>query len=945
MNYEPDDPRLTAYALNELDEASNREIEAHLQEDPEARRMVEEIRATSALLSSELKKESAPKLHAGQRAAIQNLSRSGARKTAPKPAVPLRTYRPFVAAVAALLLVSVTMFWFTASQNAPRVAQLKAYGYKNTPSEPHSEADEHVQLATKYDDAKIVSEKSSTPHQNEAGGGAVGAELDDVIGVGGISTSGTGGGWGAGNGSGNKKTSNKPGDNFETINLDRPDSHSASGNPDSGNTSRKRESSMLADREAKKKAGEETPALSLGYVAADNDVADRVTFSDQVIISPPQKEVTKSKSEYGLKNSIEEISRTLPAAVSAPPMNPVENKPQPVVVTARVEPAKIAKPAELTLEQDQFKNEVKKISPVATPAKIMPVEPPRESVVATIQPPVSTPEKILAGRVSLLSDEGKKESKKPSARPLNNHVLPVTETPVSGPAAPLNPLGYATPETKKPEIPLRYAPPQYQSYIQPTYNLPQSSEEYARVNDNTFRDTNVLEHRLSTFSADVDTAAYSNVRRFINQGQLPPADAVRIEEMVNYFKYDYTAPKDGKPFHVFMELAQCPWNPNHKLARIGVKAAEIEKNQRPASNLVFLIDVSGSMESEKKLPLVKQGLTALVENLNDNDRVSIVTYASGTTLALPSTPCNQKGAIINAIRKLHAAGSTNGGDGIQRAYQQAAENFLRGGVNRVILATDGDFNVGITDQAQLTELIEAKAKEGVFLTVLGYGMGNLKDAKLELLADKGNGNYAYIDTDAESRRVLVDQMSGTLVTVAKDVKFQVEFNPSRVRAHRLVGYENRILAHADFKNDAKDAGEIGAGHIVTALYEIVPTRNSVALPGTDPLRYLPADAEATQLAQSEELLMLKIRYKLHNQDTSSLLEFPVQDNATSYGKASKDFKFSAAVAGFGMLLRGSPYRGNSTFESILELGGECVNGVPERKEFIELVQKARDLRR
>jgi len=846
MTYEPDDPRLTAYALNELDEDASREIEAHLQEDPEARRMVEEIRATSALLTTELKKESGPKLHTGQRVAIQTVARIGTKSPPSKRPEPLRQYRPFIAAAAALLLISVTMFWFTTEKRNAPVA-LKTYGYKTPPSSSVS-ADAKHQYAENPKEERLETSSEKT-------------NSDEVF----------------------------SSDSRENV----------------GAFAGRERSQFGYSR--KEKEGE-VERMRVPASETRTEIQQRMK-ERQAILEEAEKKAAANETPLVVGRK-EGVVKKLPSSMPQGATTPADYAPQKSPVappsSVRTQPTDdVGKRAVGGLAfDDKFKNEFKK-------AQTRPLAP--DEGVTNLKNTVDNPAP-LGDRISTTS-----------------------------PATPLNPLGYTTPEAKKPEPPLRYAPTQYRSYIQPTYILPQGSEEYARVNDNTFRDTSVLEHRLSTFSADIDTAAYSNVRRFLNQRQLPPVDAVRIEEMVNYFKYDYAAPNDGKPFHVFMELAQCPWNPNHKLARIGIKAAEIAKDQRPTSNLVFLIDVSGSMEDSTRLPLVKKGLMALVENLNENDRVAIVTYANGTTLALPSTPCSQKNAITRVIASLKADGGTNGGDGIQRAYEQAAQNFVRGGVNRVILATDGDFNIGITDQTQLTALIEAKAKEGVFLTVLGYGMGNLKDAKLELLAGKGNGHYAYVDTEAESRRVLVDQLCGTLVTVAKDVKFQVEFNPARVRGHRLVGYENRVLEHADFNNDAKDAGEIGAGHIVTALYEIVPTRASVALPGTDPLRYLPAEADAP--AQSEELLMLKIRYKLHNQDTSNLLEFPIEDAGTSYAKASKDFKFCAAVAGFGMLLRGSPYRGNSTFDSVLELATECVNGVPERKEFIELVQKARELRR
>lgn len=366
-------------------------------------------------------------------------------------------------------------------------------------------------------------------------------------------------------------------------------------------------------------------------------------------------------------------------------------------------------------------------------------------------------------------------------------------------------------------------------------NEPPSAEAYAPVVENPFL---LVEHQpLSTFSIDVDTASYTNVRRFLNEGQLPPPGAVRIEEMINYFTYNYPQPTDGHPFATTIEVAECPWEPNHRLARIGVQGEVVAPRERPAANLVFLVDVSGSMSSPNKLPLVKASLLMLLDELAPRDRVAVVTYAGTAGVALPSTPLASRDAIFHVVDGLQSGGSTNGASGITMAYEQAEANFVEGGINRVIIATDGDFNVGVTSRGDLLKLIEDKAKSGVFLSVLGYGMGNLKDATLELLADKGNGHYAYIDSIDEAEHVLVEQMMGTLMTIAKDVKIQVEFNPAKVGAYRLVGYENRMLQAKDFNDDTKDAGEIGSGHSVTALYEIVPAGMTPSTPGVDPLKY------------------------------------------------------------------------------------------------------------
>ena len=471
-----------------------------------------------------------------------------------------------------------------------------------------------------------------------------------------------------------------------------------------------------------------------------------------------------------------------------------------------------------------------------------------------------------------------------------------------------------------------------------------NEESYDHIVDNPF--LGVMQNPLSTFSIDVDTASYSNLRRHLLNRQRPPRDMVRIEELINYFPYSYAQPTGEDPFAVHVEIAQCPWEPEHRLARVGLKGREIPQDQRPASNLVFLLDVSGSMADANKLPLVQSSMKLLVNRLTEKDRVAIVTYSDSASLALPSTPCNQEATIIKAIEALHAGGSTNGAGGIQLAYQTAEKSFLKEGTNRVILATDGDFNVGITNQGDLVRLIEEKRKSGIFLTVLGYGMGNLKDSTLEKLADKGNGHYAYIDDLKESNKVLVEQLSGTLVAIAKDVKIQVEFNPGQVSAYRLIGYENRVLAAEDFNNDKKDAGEIGAGHTVTALYELVPVGKKADLaPPVDPLRYQ-ISTSLTDAAFTEELLTLKLRYKQPHGDTSKLLEIPVKDSGNRYSKASPDFKFAAAVASFGLLLRQSPYKGNATWDSIVELAteakGEDKGG--HRAEFIELVNIAKTMK-
>ncbi len=448
-------------------------------------------------------------------------------------------------------------------------------------------------------------------------------------------------------------------------------------------------------------------------------------------------------------------------------------------------------------------------------------------------------------------------------------------------------------------------------------------DQYARIHDNPFLLAQGAA-AVSTFSIDVDTASYTNVRQFLLQSnRLPPPDAVRIEELINYFDYDYAPPADETPFASHVEVAGCPWQPEHRLVRIALKGREMPADERPLSNLVFLVDVSGSMNQQNKLPLVVDGLKYLTRELGENDRVAIVVYASAEGLALPSTPGTEQEAILSTLSNLAAGGSTAGGAGIKLAYQVAEDNFIEGGTNRVILCTDGDFNVGVTSTAELERMAEEKAKgTGVFLTVLGFGRGNLNDAMMETISNKGNGNYHYVDNLREAHRVLVEQMTGTLVTIAKDVKIQVEFNPTKVAGYRLIGYENRMLAREDFNDDTKDAGEIGAGHTVTAVYQVVPAGKPVATGSKEPLKYQQEPAHLSAAAASDELLTVRVRYKPPASDTSTKLEFPVKDSDASYANASDDFKFAAAVASFGMLLRDSEYRGNATYNAVLELATE-----------------------
>lgn len=496
----------------------------------------------------------------------------------------------------------------------------------------------------------------------------------------------------------------------------------------------------------------------------------------------------------------------------------------------------------------------------------------------------------------------------------------------------------------------------------------QNTESYAGISENGFRDP--LREPYSTFSIDVDNASYSNVRRFINLGQEVPADAVRIEEMINYFKYDYPQPDGEHPFSVYTEAGVCPWNKNRYLLHVGLRAKDIDRSELPPSNLVFLLDVSGSMNQPNKLPLLKSAFSLLVNEMREQDRVAIVVYAGAAGVVLESTPGNRREAIRQALDNLQAGGSTAGGAGLTLAYKIAEKNFIRDGNNRIILATDGDFNVGVSDNLSMEKLVEQKCGLGIYMTVLGFGMGNIKDDKMEIIADKGNGNYAYIDNIQEARRVLVQEFGGTLFTVAKDVKFQIEFNPAYVKAYRLVGYENRLLADQDFNDDTKDAGEMGAGHTVTALYEIIPAGSDEGgLPTIDPLRYQGAgaagvsaggpagntaggqygsDATGREMRLNlrdapRELCNIKLRYKEPDGLTSKLFSKTVGTGIKKAGETTDRFRFSAAVAEFGMILRESKYRGDASVADVISLATGARGTDPDgyRAEFIRLVQATR----
>ncbi|MEO1033153.1 MAG: von Willebrand factor type A domain-containing protein [Bacteroidota bacterium] len=469
-------------------------------------------------------------------------------------------------------------------------------------------------------------------------------------------------------------------------------------------------------------------------------------------------------------------------------------------------------------------------------------------------------------------------------------------------------------------------------------DIDHNTEEYDRIYENSFKD--VKQNPLSTFSIDVDNASYSNVRRFLSNNQLPPKDAVRIEEMINYFDYDYPQPKGEHPFSFTNEVADCPWNSEHKLVHIGIQGKSLNYDDLKPSNLVFLIDASGSMRSHNKLPLLKKSLKLLLNQLSENDKVAIVAYAGSAGLVLPSTEVSQKEVIIEALNRIESGGSTAGGQGIKLAYKVARENLMTDGNNRVVLATDGDFNVGVSSSSELVRLIEEKRKEDIYLTICGFGMGNYKDGRMEQISNAGNGNYFYIDNIKEAKKVFSTDMRANMFTIAKDVKIQIEFNPNQVKAYRLIGYENRVMNDEDFNDDKKDAGELGAGHTVTALYEVIPKNSDELIGRHDDLKY--QTTGMTDASKKNEMLTIKFRYKRPKEDESILIVNTIVDENLGLDLASNYFKFSSSVAGLGLLLRDSKYKGELTYTMVKSLAssgkGEDTNGY--RREFLDMVETA-----
>jgi Ca-activated chloride channel family protein len=841
MPFDPNDPRLTAYALGELDDAERVEIESSLADSEEARLFIEETRATARLLAEHLSREQSPGLAPAQHQLIEKRlhaqAQSPLRLQQPRPWLTLRrVVQLAVVASVVAFVAALVMPAFDVARKHPRELVLATKPPGLEPQEDMIAIDSVPEEESK---AREVLEQRITDRRAES------FALEEV----------------------------GPTDDGEKTSLT---AHAAANKP-------------LAP------AGSAAPNLPL----SPNKKKKQAKSAVPSPAKPPNRSYAMAPAGP-VGTRADELSAAAPATELAPAATPasvVSDGVATVELRQKLAYARNGQPGQQTRDSRQAGDQKYGGQPV-------------ERYSLAMRPPAAEPGLALPS----LSSRGNsttlpaKDAAEAAARSSKNTALPEGEV------------------AERDKAPVT------------------NNEAYARVVENPF--LLVSREPLSTFSIDVDSASYANVRRFLNQGQRPPRDAVRIEEFLNYFPYhDPPPPSAGSdPFSVNVEIARCPWNAVHRLVRIGLLGRPIEQKDRPPSNLVFLIDVSGSMDQPQKLPLVKSALRLLVENMGENDRVAIVVYAAAAGVLLPSTSCLNQAEIVSAIEELRAGGSTNGGSGIQLAYDMAMANFIKGGTNRVILATDGDFNTGIKYDDALVSLIEAKAKSNIFLTVLGFGMGNLKDARLEKLADKGNGHYAYIDTIQEAQKELVEQMGATLVTIAKDVKVQVEFNPARVGAYRLIGYENRMLRNQDFNDDAKDAGEIGAGHHVTALYELVPASAEEQLPAAnvDPLRFQQNAMVQKAGAASPESLVVKLRYKRPTEDRSQRIEHGVVDQGVDYANASDDFKFAAAVAGFGMLLRDSPDKGNLTYPAVIELA-EASKGSDRsgyRAEFVELVRKA-----
>ncbi len=887
-NFQPDDPRLTAYALGELDPNERAQVEAMLADSAEARTALEEIRETIGLLSKELTFEPALTLTTSQRHAVEQAVscddgerlgvsppcgavedaenagsenteglRPAARRTLVSERVPSKsrwgTMARAAVTVAAVAAVAVAVPWVSRS-------------WRESSQNRSANADRMVASTSSQSTSEIAQEQSSTSGISSL------AVLD------------------------------------ESRSLSIP--------PNSGDAfvafSGKEHPDAIALSAAEDVAGKPISSNPLARTVLTQ--SSRISVSPSVVGKPAGATVEQLNQSSDAKES-KSNGLMFGAGVGGDPLLAQNSQ-------ADGKSGSLAM-ARLAASVDESGRAIERNGLAETEARMSVAS--AETLPAGIQTNFSgsTESTLVVGNISEAKASGGFSSEGPGAGDRGSKGDSL--------------------ELRRLEDMVELSEENLGRFRNVDEAIRREHEAYEPIVENAF--LTPMEQPLSTFSIDVDTASYANMRRFIQQGQLPPANAVRIEELVNYFRYDYPEPADGSPFSVNIDVATCPWNSQNKLARIGLKAKTIAEDKRPATNLVFLIDVSGSMAAENKLPLVKQALSVLVSKMGEDDQIAIVTYAGEAGLKLNSTSGSQRAVIQQAIDSLQSGGSTNGAAGINIAYDTAIQSFIKGGANRVILCTDGDFNVGVSDDNTLVEMIQEKAASGVFLSVFGFGMGNLKDGKLEKLADKGNGNYGYIDGLGEARKVFDEQLSGTLVTVAKDVKLQLEFNNSTVGAYRLIGYENRILAAKDFDDDTKDAGEIGAGHTVTALYEIIPKAAWLSQAGLDPEKFdiveKPSEKSEVKEVTDERLFTVKLRHKLPDAETSEKSQdYAAMNSDVQLSDSNVDFRFAAAVASFGMQIRESKFRGNWTLQNVLSVADASLsidrNG--ERTEFTDLVR-------
>lgn len=885
--FNPDDPRLTAFALGELDGADRDEIEQLIAASPEAAAAVRDIEDTVGILNGSLAEEPAPELTEEQRAAI--LSGEAADSEAEADARPSKPLAKISAASALAGAVEADDL----PQELMESPSVRSFPWAIAGSLVASAAVMIAVVATMPDtNSSPLGEMAATPSA---------AESADQVAMHNVA--------------GNRELAKHRG-RFSFSEGEGAESEEAT------------MAELAAPQDDTFEAAEGSEEAPGGRNPADKGLGGPGTANSRRAVLQPSTVATTTQPDP-------EATRKLPGQSG--------NNPQ-KRTRSQFGGGKAERPVPLNVLKKQTENQAvastgtsPKTKPAAAPAPGSPSGKPNAS-----GPPArgaagggrGGARSFAAGRQDGLQKAGESRAEAKSVR-----VASIPGRPGEEAAGGLGPV--PTDSKEKTDRMARGL-------------AALADESYEPIVENEFVEPLTKLKRLSTFSIDVDTASYSNVRRFLNRGQIPPPNAVRIEELINYFTYDYAEPKDGTPFAADVEVNRCPWAPQHRLARIGLKARTIEKTKRPPTSLVFMIDVSGSMRASNKLALVKQSVNLLVNELTEDDQVAVVAYANDAGLRLDATSGSKTAEIMKVINGLSAGGSTNGEGGIRTAYSTAVKHFIQGGSNRVIMCTDGDFNVGVNDDDELIELIEEKAASGVFLSIFGFGMGNLKDAKLEKLADKGNGHYGYMDNLREAQKVFRDELMGTLYTVAKDVKIQVEFNPATVGAYRLIGYENRKLAAQDFNDDTKDAGEIGAGHVVTALYEIVPKKTWDERPDVGELRYVQknedkAEAEAAEkLPFKDELMFVKLNYKNPDEETSTSnpgLNIPVKD-AQVRGQTtapSGDFMWAASVASFGMNLRGSKYRGSWTLADVQETV-EGAKGEDElRIEFAGLVKKAMSL--